>query len=88
MNDISKQDIKALIKLQEAETQIVRLKAVLQEIDKKKSKLSVQLKRFAKALEEKQGTLTTVTKACKDLEREIQVVDERIIKSNETLRML
>ena len=88
MKDISKQDIKALIKLQEAETQIVRLKAVLKEIDRKKGKLTVQLKQFGKAFEEKQDNLSTVSKACRDLEREIQVVDERIIKSNETLRMV
>ncbi len=88
MKDISKQDIKALIKLQDAETQIVRIKAVLEKIDREKGKLSVQLKQFGKAFEKKKDNLYTVSKACRDLEREIQVVDDRIIKSNETLRMV
>ena len=88
MNDISKQDMQSFIKLQEAETQIVRLKSVLEKIEQKKEKLSTQLKQFGNALEENKANLSTAAKACKDSEREIQVVDERIIKSNETLRMV
>jgi hypothetical protein len=88
MNDISKQNMQSFIKLQEAETQIVRLKSVLEKIEKKKEKLSAQLKQFGNALEENKANLSIAVKACKDSEREIQVVDERIIKSNETLRMV
>ena len=88
MNDISKQDMQSFIKLQEAETQIVRLKSVLEKIEKQKGKLSAQLKQFGNALEENKANLSIAAKACKDSEREIQVVDERIIKSNETLRMV
>ena len=88
MNDISKQDIGALIKLQEAETQIVRLRAVLKKVEKKKGELSAKLKLFGNALEEKKENLTTAITNCKDSEKEIQVVDDRIIKSNETLRMV
>ncbi len=88
MNDISKSDIKALIKLQEGETQIVRLKAVLKKIEIQKGKLSSKLKKFGNALEKQKEDLIAASKACRDSEREIQVVDERIIKSNETLRMV
>ena len=88
MNDISKQDIGALIKLQEAETQIVRLRAVLKKVEKKKGELSAKLKLFGNALEEKKENLSTAITNCKDSEKEIQVVDDRIIKSNETLRMV
>ena len=88
MNDISKQDIGALIKLQEAETQIVKLRAVLKKVEKKKGELSAKLKLFGNALEEKKENLTTAITNCKDSEKEIQVVDDRIIKSNETLRMV
>ena len=88
MNDISKQDIGALIKLQEAETQIVKLRAVLKKVEKKKGELSAKLKLFGNALEKEKENLSTAIMNCKDSEREIQVVDDRIIKSNETLRMV
>ena len=88
MNDSSKQDIEALIKLQEAETQIVRLRAVLKKVEKKKGEISAKLKLFGNALEAKKENLSTAIMNCKDSEREIQVVDDRIIKSNETLRMV
>lgn len=88
MNDISKQDVEALIKLQEAETQIVRLRAVLKKVEKKRGELSAKLKRFGNALVEKKENLSTAIMNCKDSEMEIQIVDDRIIKSNETLRMV
>lgn len=88
MSNISKTDIDALVQLQEAETQIVKIKAVLQEIEKVKVKLGSQLKQFSTALAGKQEQLASVSKAGRDLEREIGVIDERIIKSNETLRMV
>jgi len=89
MNDIPiKQDIEALVKLQEAETQIVRLNAVLIKIETEKEKLSVQLNQFENALEENKEKLLKARSACKDIEREIQVVDDRIVKSNEKLRMV
>lgn len=88
MNDISKQDIETLVKLQEAETQIVRLRAVLEKVERKKGKLSAQLKQFENALEENKENLLRVAADCRDIEMEIQVVDDRIIKSNEKLRMV
>ncbi len=88
MNDTSKQNITALIKLQEAETQIVRLKDVLRKVDKKKGELNAKLKLFGDALEGKKEELAAAVKNCKDSEIEIQIVDDRIIKSNETLRMV
>ncbi len=88
MNDISKQDIETLVKLQEAETQVVRLRAVLEKVEKKKGKLTAQLKQFENALEENKENLLHVAADCTDIEMEIQVVDDRIIKSNEKLRMV
>ncbi len=88
MNDISKQNVEALIKLQEAETQIVRLRAVLKKVEKKRGELSAKLKLFGNALVEKKENLSTAIMNCKDSEIEIQIVDDRIIKSNETLRMV
>jgi len=92
MKDISKKDFKkdieTLVKLQEAETQIVRLKAVLVKVEKKKGKLSGQLKQFGNALEKNKETNLKIVAACRDIEMEIQIVDDRIIKSNEKLRMV
>ncbi|MDA3790903.1 MAG: C4-type zinc ribbon domain-containing protein [Desulfobacula sp.] len=88
-DDIStKPDIEALVKLQEAETQIVRLNAVLIKVEKEKEKLNAKLYQFENALEENKEHLLRATEACRDIEREIQVVDDRIIKSNEKLRMV
>src|SRR6056297_1089331 len=83
---MSKTDIATLVKLQEAETQIVRLKEVLYEVEKKKTKLASRLKQFAAALKGNSEQLEKLEKNCLDSENEIKVVDARIIKSNETLR--
>ena len=89
MNDIpTKPDIESLVKLQEAETEIVRLNAVLIKVEKEKEKLSAKLKQFGNALEENKENLLRIMAACQDSEKEIQVVDDRIIKSNEKLRMV
>lgn len=83
---MSKPDIATLVKLQEAETQIVRLKDVLDEVEQKKIKLASRLKQFAAALKENAEELETLEKNCLDSENEIKIIDARIIKSNETLR--
>ncbi|PIE62978.1 MAG: nucleotide-binding protein [Desulfobacter postgatei] len=83
---MSKPDIATLVKLQEAETEIVRLNEVLNEIEKKKSKLASRLKQFAAALKENAEQLEKLEKNCLDSENEIKIVDARIVKSNETLR--
>lgn len=88
MIDISKKDIETLVKLQETETEIVRLKAVLDMIEKEKNKLSNQLKQFKLSLDNSKDELASAQKACRDLEQEIKIVDDRIIKSNENLRMV
>lgn len=88
MKEISKQDIETLVKLQEAETEIVRLEAVIRKIEKEKQTLAEKLTRFETALAADQEALDTITTRCKDTETEIKMVDERIIKSNETLRMV
>ncbi len=89
MNDIpEKVDIEPLVKLQVAETEIVRLREVLDTIETEKIKLSLQLKTFGKAFKENQEKLSSIQKSCRDIENEIQVVDQRIIRSNENLRMV
>lgn len=88
MNDISKPDIETLVKLQEAETQIFRLKTVLEKVEKEKEKLSTRLKQFGNALEDNKKDLSSAVTACRDIETEIQIIDDRIVKSNEKLKMV
>ena len=83
---MSKPDIATLVKLQEAETEIVRLQAVLEKVEKDKTKLASRLKQFETALKENREEFERAQKACRDNELEIQIVDQRIIKSNEHLR--
>lgn len=88
MNDSLKKDIDILVKLQETESEIVRLKAVLDKVEKEKKKIGLQIKSFETALEEDQQQLARVGKECRDIEAEIQMIDDRIINSNERLRMV
>lgn len=90
MKDASNQvhNIEVLIKLQEAETEIVRIKTILDKFEKEKSKLGVKLKQFGSALEENKENLLKSSEACQDLEKEIRMIEERIVKSNEKLRMV
>ncbi|MCP4022453.1 MAG: nucleotide-binding protein, partial [Desulfobacteraceae bacterium] len=88
MKEIGKPDIETLIKLQEAETEIVRIQSVLEKVEKQKEELEKKLRQFEKALNKYQKELLQSQTICKDQEREIKVVDDRIIKSNENLRMV
>lgn len=83
---MSKPDIVTLVQLQEAETEVVRLRDVLESVEKKKDKLASRLKQFKTALKENREDLERAAKSCRENELEIKIVDERIIKSNETLR--
>jgi len=88
MNEISKQEIEALVKLQEAESEVVRLKKVLEKVEVEKTKLSTKLKQFENALDVNRESLSKARAASKDIEREIQMIDDRIVRSNEKLRMV
>jgi len=83
---MSKPDIATLVQLQEAETEIVRLRDVLESVEKKKYKLASRLKQFETALKENREDFDRASKSCRESELEIKIVDERIIRSNENLR--
>ncbi len=83
-----KDSIGTLVKLQEAETEIVRLESILKDIEKKKNRIVLKEKEFEKALKEKEETLKELASACREYEREIEVISERIKKSNEHLRQV
>ncbi len=88
MKEITKQDIDALVLLQEAETEIVRLQSVLTKVDKEKARLEVKLAAFEAALVKNRAELEKTSEMCLNTEEEVKVIDQRIIKSNETLRMV
>lgn len=88
MKEITKQDIDALVLLQETETEIVRLQSVLAKVDKEKAKLEVKLAAFEAALVKNREELEKTSDMCRNTEEEVKVIDQRIIKSNETLRMV
>ena len=88
MKEIGKQDIETLVQLQEAETEIVRLKSVLEKVEKEKTEIGSKLRKFKTALDQNREELEKNRKMCLDMEEEIRTVDQRIIKSNETLRMV
>lgn len=84
----TKQEIQSLIKLQEAETEIVNINNELETIKKQQNKLSKRLMQFKDDFKDKEKVFLDIQSTCKNYEQEIQVIDDRIIKSNETLRMV
>jgi len=86
MAAITKNEMDVLIRLQKAETETVRILSYLKSIDKEKDGLESKLTTFVKALDKKKAGLAAVVKASKDMELEMQTTEDRIKKSNETLR--
>lgn len=88
MKDITKSDIDTLLKLQTAETEIVRIQGVIDKVKKEKDQMDIRLRRFEKAHEEKKEALDKISAFCREMENEVQLIGERIKKSNETLRFV
>jgi uncharacterized protein len=88
MNHALKKDIETLVKLQKIETEIIRLQSVIETIEKEKNTLAARLREFETQLNAQKQALLEIQQQCSDIEQEIKVVDDRIIKSNETLRMV
>ncbi len=88
MKEISKSDIDTLLKLQTAETQITRIQSILEKINSEKEKLDSKFRKFQKAHDEKEYQLEKTKAFCREMENEIQIVGERIQKSNENLRFV
>jgi uncharacterized protein len=88
MNQALKKDIETLVNLQKIETEIIRLQSVIATVEKEKNILSARLREFETQLNAQKQALLEILQQCKEGEQEIKVVDDRIIKSNETLRMV
>jgi uncharacterized protein len=89
-DDTSKQNqiIEILIKLQEAESEIIRLKEVLEKIEKEQYKRDSKMKKFESTLNEQKNKMLKISSGCQNLENELKLSDDRIVKSNEKLRMV
>lgn len=88
MNQTLKQDIETLVRLQQIESEIYRLQSVIQKVEKEKIVLASRRREFETALRAYKLELEEIQQKCNDAEQEIKTVDDRIIKSNETLRMV
>ncbi|MCK5311050.1 MAG: nucleotide-binding protein [Desulfobacteraceae bacterium] len=88
MEEKIKKDIRNLAKLQEAEHEIIRLDKVLSEFDQEKKKIGVELIDFEGLLNKDKDEFMAIEASCKEYENEIQLVLDRIQKSNENLRMV
>jgi len=86
MQKITKEVIDILVRLQKAETEIVRIKAFFEELDEEKSKLASRLSEFESALEGHRAAFEKTAVQYRETEAEIQIIDDRVIKSNENLR--
>jgi uncharacterized protein len=88
MNQTLQKDIETLVNLQKIETEIIRLQSVIETVEKEKNTLAARLREFETQLNAQRQALLEIQQQCNDIELEIKVVDDRIIKSNETLRMV
>jgi len=88
MNETLKKEIETLVRLQQIELEMIRLQQEVDKVENEKKGLAARLAAFESALEADRLALSQVQQQCTDLEQEIQVVNDRIIKSNETLRMV
>ncbi len=88
MKEISKQDIETLLRLQEAETRIVQLEDSLLKDQQREAEFLARQEQFQKGIDEQKKNLAVCTASCEEVEQDIRLIDQRITKSNETLRMV
>lgn len=88
MQEITREDIGILVQLQKAETETVRIESFLKKIDKEKSSLEKKLTKFETALKVKKDALERAATLCRETEAEVQMLADRVVKSNEKLRLV
>lgn len=88
MNETLKKEIDTLVRLQQIELEMIRLQQEVEKVENEKKGLAAQLAAFESVLSADRQALEQLHQQCSDLEEEIRVVNDRIIKSNETLRMV
>lgn len=86
MGQSVKETLEVLVELQKAETEVVRIRAYLDEVEQEKKALEVQITSQQKVHDKKKGGLEILNSAIRDMEAEIQTIDERIKKSTAALK--
>ncbi|MFO7885696.1 MAG: C4-type zinc ribbon domain-containing protein [Desulfobacteraceae bacterium] len=86
MRDITREEMSVLVRLQKSETEIVRIESVLEKIEQEKAELEKDLAASEKMLQGHEDELKKTSAGCRDLEAEIQVINDRMVKSRENLR--
>ena len=88
MQDITREDVNILVQLQKAETETVRIESFLKKIENEKIGVEKELVAFSVALESHRDALSRAAVLCQETEAEIQMLGERVVKSNEKLRQV
>jgi predicted nucleic acid-binding Zn-ribbon protein len=88
MQEITREDVNILVQLQKAETETVRIESFLEKIEKEKIGVEKELVAFNTALEEHRNALSRAEALCRETEAEIQLLGDRIVRSNEKLRQV
>lgn len=88
MEEKTREQIGTLVKLQEAESEIVRLESVLKQVEKEQNRVLNRQKEFEKALNELEESYNRIEVAYNECESEIEMLDKRIKTSNEHLRQV
>ncbi len=88
MQEITREDMDILIRLQKAESEMVRIESYLKDVNKEKIALELTLTEFKTALDQHREALELTQRTCREIEAEIQMTDERIVKSNTNLRLV
>ena len=88
MEEKTREQIGTLIKLQQAESEIVRLESVLKQVEKEQNQVISKQKEFEKALGELEESYNRIEAVHDECESEIEVLEQRIKTSNEHLRQV
>lgn len=86
MNPVVRQEIDILIRLQETETRAHDLRIILKDVTARQEDLEKELERERLILEEKSGALEKLRKQYKGFEDDLRYNEERLKKSEQTLR--
>jgi predicted nucleic acid-binding Zn-ribbon protein len=81
-----KEQIKVLVKLQQLDTETVRIKSTLNDVSKKLENLDSSLKEIEQTIEEQESVINELKKQYRDYESDVKVNLAKIKKSQEKLR--
>jgi hypothetical protein len=81
-----RQQINVLVKLQEVELEIRKIKQTLSQVDRRTADLDARLNEFTTAVENSRGRIQELMKTSRELDSELQMNQGRIAKSHEKLR--